>query len=371
MSDEPEAWTFGRILTMLDRESRTGVLEVGAPGSGSTTRVHMRKGYIVGIDQPTGEHAWILGEYLVRTETITRDQLLRARQLSQADGVALEEHLLKLPSLTEDILKRFKDQETSELLYPLFREAGLEIHFLEERPKPASHATTLPVSYVLKEAERRKSVWSQLRERVGRSSAVYQRDDAVMAIVLGYEQDKTPTDQGEPIPELGASTRMVYFHTNGERTVEQVARSSGLTTFETYRAYASLLDFDIVDLVTPHSKGEETKSDSSVLPRIVSVITYGFVAIVLMLGAQWLWTNPAILTPSPVASSPKIEQIRLDASKVQLEDALQMYHLRYGHFPERLSILSTEGLLGVGGESLLSHMAYSTDGQSHDLKWRE
>lgn len=371
MSDEGQTWTFRRILSMLDEESRTGILEVGAPGSGNTTRVHMRKGYIVGIDQPTGEHAWILGEYLVRSGTISSDQLYRARQRAEGTGGSLEEQLLILPGLTEDILKRFKDQETAELLYPLFREAGLEIHFLEERPKPATHATTLPVSYVLKEAERQKTAWEALRQRVGRPSAVYRRDDSVMAVVLGYEQDKTPTEHGDPIPELGASTRMVYFHTNGERTLEQVARTSGLTTFEAYRAYSTLMDFDIVDLVTPHSKGEEIRTEDATLPRIVNVVTYGFVAIVLMLGAQWVWTNPDILRPSPLSSTAEIERIRLDASLIQVQEALQIHHLRYGHFPDTLQALRERGLIDPEGGDVYGRMRYTTDGQRHDLTWSE
>ena len=376
MSDEQGEWTFSRVLALMDEQAKTGILEIGVPSTGTTTHIHLRKGYVVDVEEVVGEHRWILGDYLLLSETVDNRTLLAAEKEAKKKGLTIEEVLVSNKAISPDILKRFVDLQMTELLMPLFQEEGLTINFLDERPRANVHATDLPVSYLLKEAERQTEHWVPLQQEVGRVSAVYLADPSVMAEVLGYDDpdhDEEDEDDEERllIPEVGMNTRIVYFFTNGAKTVGQVARASGLSLYDTYYAYAELLRYDLVELVTPHSKGEELGSAREHLSRLVGLITYVIIAALLGLAGQWLVTHAHTLSPSTTASTPAIDEAVQTATFELIEGALQLYALRHGSFPEDPGALVTSHLLRPRVMATLAKLDYSSNGTSYTLAWSE
>ena len=370
MNPQGEDWTFSRVLTLMDEQDSTGILEIGVPSTGRTTHIHMRRGYVVDVEEVIGEHRWLLGDYLVLSGTTDQRKVVAAEKDAKRKNTTVSEALVEANVVSADVLKRFVDLQTTELLFPLFEEEGLQIQFLEERPRTNPHATDLPVSYLLKEAERRREHWPKLRESVGRTSAVYDADRSVLAELLGYDEPAEDEDGEElAIPEVGMNTRIVFFLTNGAKTVEQVARASGLSLYDTYQAYNELLDFDVIDLVTPHSKGEERTTGGEHLSRLVAVFMYAFIAIVIGLGGQWFLTHGEAFTPSSTASTPAIVEAVQTATFEQIEVALQLYALRHGTFPGSLEDLVTSALLRPNTEETMRLLSYQSDGAHYLLAW--
>ena len=347
-------WTFGRVLALMDEQGRTGVLAVG--GEHDQTRLHIRKGYVVYVDRPRGAEKWLLGEYLVSTRSAKLTDLLAALKESERTGGMVEDIIVERKLVSEDVLRRFSDLQVAELLFPLFPRTGLAIRFLEERPHSPEFVTPLPVSYILKEAERRAELWPAVRQRVGRPTAVYRKDGSVLPELLGYVQPDNDSD--EPLPEISADARIVYFFVNGAKTVEQVARAAGLGLFETYRASAELLDAYLLTLVTTHGEGERTGAGESVLPRLVSIITYAVIAALLLLGAQWVIGRSSELRSSLTASSPAIDRVVERSRFHQIEGALQLHELQVGAYPEALADLVTGGYLGRDAAQAIGRLDY-------------
>jgi len=377
MNDGQADWTFSRVLALMDEQGSTGILEVGVPSTGTTTHLHLRQGYVVDVEEVVGEQRWILGDYLVLSDTTDKRTVLAAEKEAKKKKISVEEALVASKAVSPDVLKRFVDLQVTELLMPLFLEEGLDINFLEERPRANPHSTDLPVSYLLKEAERQTESWVPLQQQVGRTSAVYEADQTVMAELLGYDE---PGEEGEededgevrepiPVPEVGMNTRIAYFFTNGAKTVEQVARASGLSIFDTYQAYSELLQHDLVELVTPHSTGEERGVAGEHLSRLVTLFTYVVIAVLLGLAGQWLVTHADTLEPSSTASTPAIDGAVQTATFEMIEAALQVYALRNGRFPASAGALVEAGLLRPRVNATIERLAYTTDGATYTLGW--
>jgi hypothetical protein len=55
MNTQEEDWTFSRVLTHMDEQDSTGILEIGVPSTGTTTHIHMRRGYVVDVEEVVGD----------------------------------------------------------------------------------------------------------------------------------------------------------------------------------------------------------------------------------------------------------------------------------------------------------------------------
>ncbi len=212
-------------------------------------------------------------------------------------------------------------------------------------------------------------MWPTLRQRVGLPESVYRKDGSVMAELLGYvEPDE---DSEEPLPELSANSRIVYFYVNGKKTVEQVARGSGLTLYETYKAMAELLDNYLLTLVTTHGEGEQQSEQGSHLPRVVSVLTYLLLIGILAIGGQWAMGSVSALEASATSSSPAIDRVVDDARFHVVQESIGLFHLHLGVLPEQLEDLVTAGYYPRRAAGFFAELAYAPGEADHyTLGWK-
>ncbi|MCB9789162.1 MAG: DUF4388 domain-containing protein [Deltaproteobacteria bacterium] len=353
MAEPADGWTLEEVLGVMDAEHRTGVLE--AVGKDLAARVHLRNGYVVGIVRADSGSRWRLGDYLTESGAVTVDQIVAARREATKKGMDIEEALVKQGRISEDGLRRFADTYVLDELMPLFRVEELDFKFLEERPIPARFATPLPVSFVLREAERQRGHFDALRQRVGHPAAIYKRDSSVMGEVLGYEEP----ERGDTTLELSANARAVYFFINGERSVQAVSHAAALTLFDTYAAMNELLDAWLITVIAPLGDTGGQSAAVSYLPRVVTVLTWGIVAAVLALGADFAWRHIGTIHASATTAIPAAGNRVRDARMQLTHDALQLYRLHHGAFPQRLPDLVAAGYLPPRRRALLSDLRYA------------
>jgi hypothetical protein len=342
------------VLAELDTNERSGIV-VAKTEDGNTTRIHLRRGTVVAVEQSTNAGGWILAEYLLRTQSITSARLVKARKQAEKTGQALDEVLVETKVVGADLLKRLIDLEAEEALMPLFRAIGLTVYFVEERPIPSVLGSPLPVGYVLKEGERQRGRWAGIRRKVGRPDAIYRHDGPFAATVLGYEEE----DGDESPLELSADARLVYFFLNGERTTEQIARTCALSLFQTMSAMEELLEAYLVSLVTTHGDGEALRETSSFLPRLVWLVTSLAIVAVLALLGDGLRTA-TMPTSEPVIPSP-LEQASAQSRLSEANEGVRLYELRFGEFPPSLEALDEAGLrhpARLVGEASLEYKSF-------------
>lgn len=361
MSPEDQTWTLRRVLAAMSDNERTGVLEV-TTGS-SVTRIHLRKGGIVLAERKSAERYYPVADYLVESGRISTDTLIEARQKSASLEIPLDEYLVSKKLASEDLVKRFADLHVADLLFPLFSRPNLNIEFKEERPLTTNFVTHLPISYVLKEADRRSEAWPELRRRVGSSKAVYTKDPAVLAELLGYT---APTGNDEPLPELSGSARVVFFHVNGVKTVEQIGRATGLGMYEAYRGLCELLDAFLLELVSHDGVGEQPPI-SSQLSAVMTYVTYALIAMLLGLGGHWVLTNPEVMALDRTAGSEEITQQIRNARVDNVRQSLEVYQLLKGVYPETLSELAEAEVVAPATINAMMGMDYRRSGASYRL----
>lgn len=359
-----QSWSLTQLLALMDEEQRTGILYVSWPQG--EARIHIRRGRLTWVDQPDHEgDTWVLGEYLTSTRTLTTGELLAAQKDADKRRLSLEEALVNRRLVSEDVLKRFLDLQVAETLFPLFLQQQMQIRFAEERPKAPQFVSALPVAYIRKEAERRAELWPQLRRKVGGKGVVFNRDASVLAEILGYVDQAEGSE--EELPELSASGRLIFYHVNGERTVEQLARASGLGIFETYRALSELVDAYLIEVLSVTGKGTVNKKPNPGMRRTVTVVIYLVMAGLLALGVQWVVNEGDKLTAALAPPDSQIHAALDEGAFARVEHSLQLYHVHHSRYPESLSALVSSGYLDTAAERLLAKLTYTRQGEAYVL----
>ncbi|MBM4354715.1 MAG: DUF4388 domain-containing protein [Deltaproteobacteria bacterium] len=277
-----EPLSFADILKFLASNRKTGILKV-ASAEGELL-LHFSDGKIVGVDMPKGQE-WVIGQYLTEGEVISDRRLVKALRIAASKRQAPEDVLVRKGYVSPDVLKRFMDLYSREVILPLFSKVGLVCSFLADPPVENRWLPPVSVAFLLKEGDRRAREWPLLTKRVPSSAVVYAKDKSFIAQVMKEgEETGNPLFSDRLDPELGANERIVYYFTDGRKTVKQVSRASGLDLFSTYRAFYTLENKFMVKVVS--SQGAEAPRDSGLLQAAVRVAFYGLIFLALLwLGA--------------------------------------------------------------------------------------
>ena len=370
-SIEPSApddtpWTLARILQLMDEQQRTGILYVSHEGH--DVRLHIRHGYVVHVDETAGSDQWVLGQFLLGTNTLSSERLLAAQQRAESLGLSLGETLVSQRLVSDDTLKRFNDLQVKEILFPLFHEQGMALRFAEERPLQPKYVSPLPVAYILKEAQRRAESWSTLRQTVGSRSAVYRKQDVSLSLVLGISDEGLAKQQHhDSVTNLSASARLVFYFVNGQKTVEQLARATGLGIFDTYTVLVELLEADLVAIHELRGEGEITYTGTSAQVRAISIVSYLLLALVVGFSVQWLVSQGSHLTQSITVDSGQVDSLVSKVHINQIHQALEHHELRFGRYPDRLEDLLDTKLLVEEARSVFDQLAYTPTSTHYEL----
>lgn len=355
MSPSETNWTFESVLTLIDAESRTGVLAVSVDDV--ETYLHVRGGQLTFVEQSGGRSQDLLETYLVHTRTVRTSRMPAATREAKRTGARLDEVLVEQGVVSPDVMKRFMGLQRDELLYPLDHHKDLKIQFREERPVSPELTTPLPISFVLKELKRRREVWPTLRQRIGRSTSVYRREGYYMAELLGYAP---PEEEADDLPELSADAKVVYFFINGVKTSEQLAYAAGLGIHETYAALRDLLDNYLVNVHDTDGKGESPPRRDSIFPRLITLLTYGLLAAMVVFGGRWVMGESTTIHASLTSESPAIAKALEEATLDRLSRAVQWFQLQHERFPEHLGELVDAGYLSADAHAELGDVTLQT-----------
>ncbi len=289
-----DRWTFKRVFKMMYERANSGILEVLGPDG--EVRIHLVEGKVVNVET-TDASSWMLGDFLLESETLAESQLFRAMRRAQKTKVPVEDLLVAKGWVTRDILKRFVELQVRETIFPLFRKSGITCRFEEVAPIENPWMAPIPAAYFLRNADRRGKLWPKLYQRIPNEEYVFDKVDAFIAAVLGDEGPKvvltdTEGEAPEKIEPIDSNDRIVYFYVNGKKTVRQLAYASCLGEFETYISLVKLHSRGYIEAVSTMGKGEALKKRRVVLPLFARTIAYVMAACVV---AALAWLRPGAL----------------------------------------------------------------------------
>ena len=219
-----EPLSFAGILKLLYSNRKSGHLRVQS-AEGELV-LHFGEGKIVNVEMPKGQE-WIIGQYLTEGEVITERKLLRALRIAAQKGLTPEQVLVDKRFISPDVLKRYMDLYSREVILPLFGKVGLVCSFTADEPTENKWLPPVSVPFLLKEGERRAREWPLLNKRIPSADVVYGKDKSFISqVVRDGEENGNPLFSDKLDPEVGANERIIYYFVDGEKTLKRLARAS-------------------------------------------------------------------------------------------------------------------------------------------------
>jgi len=178
-----------------------------------------------------------LGDLLVKNGVITRDELQRAMEAqAEEESGRLGEMLVRQNALTEDELHEYITVQIEEAVYHLFTWDRGSFYFdPDQTPDDGIFRVSIPTESLLLEGARRVDEWSLIEKKI-----------PSFDIVFSVVKDPRETDTGDDF-ELTGEQRKLLPLLDGERTVEEIVRDSGMVEFDVGKALYGLLQAGFID----------------------------------------------------------------------------------------------------------------------------
>ena len=350
---------LGDIFQLIGIQRKTGILSLSGPED--TVTVKFLEGQVVGADTKQRSVEELLGSVLVRTGRITEAQLREALRTQKQTLQRLGYVVVKSGMISEEDLIEALRVQSLQIIYRLFRWKDGEYSFggVEDLEYDERHFIPISAETILMEGARMIDEWPIIERRIKTDRMVLRHTEAAEQLGLEVESivdrdieiDFGFTDAAEkpepPADEkqitLSQEEREILNLIDGKRTVEEINDRSTLGEFDTYRILAELLTRNLVEEIkkipVPSVSGSR---DRRLVDHMFMWTLDAIVLVVVIAGLAGLRANSL----APWRVGPVVEtaqQLRLHASQVrleQLENAVQVFYLDAGTFPQSLDLLA-------------------------------
>jgi hypothetical protein len=357
------------IFQLISHQSKTGVLHLSSKDR--EVRIYFASGDVVRAESSTRKKKELLGAMLVRAELILDAQLEQALELQKRTLKRLGDVLVEQRYITRPELKQFTQLQTTETIYQLFTwETGTYAFESEEVEVDRDSVDPIRSENVLMEGFRMVDEWPMIRKRITSYDLVFKRikelpaglsptqpqaeggdlDDALDGAFGGGESKKS-------MPKgFGQNELKVFGLLADGRDVQKLIDLSRLGEFETCKALMNLLDQGYIKGAGRAAGGEQVRAGRPggrlrAFPfgkLLIQVGMYVVVVGVLLVLYRVLGLDPLSLLDEGYErrfQDPAARELMDDNQRVRLENALEVFRLEQGKYPERLAELVSAGLL--------------------------
>lgn len=243
------------IFQLINSEKKTGTLHIVRKAADAEGFVYFRRGKIFGAVSNFNRQP--IGERLVNAGHITEEQLHHALEVQRSikKRRKLGQLLISEGLITEEILRTFVKEQIQNTVFDLMPWTDGDFHFFEDQlPASEDMGLLLSARKILSKSSVRLDEWDRIRTRVPSTRAVFERAEAA----------------GEKAQAAGFTPlhwKIVELF-DGELSVSDIARSVGVSEFET-----SVNIFDLAEsgLITLVDSGEEEDGNDQLSPDGVKI----------------------------------------------------------------------------------------------------
>ncbi|MEE2785922.1 MAG: DUF4388 domain-containing protein [Myxococcota bacterium] len=355
-----EDFGFADILQLLGNQKKTGILALKGRRGSPAVKLHFKGGSILRVDTNHRERSALLGERLVRQGLLERGDLETSLKSHKKSKVSIGQVLIDQELVEEHLIQQTVNLQAREVLFQLFTWAEGEYHF--ESSLTAVDAVVTPISSeaLLMEGFRLMDEWPLVRARINDYNMVYQLNRGI---------DESATGP------LSEKSILVARHIDGQRRVVALIERSGLGEFETCKALSALLSHGYI-VPTRVRRLASTKRPG---PSISFAARMVFLLKNLgMLAGACAITWYAYLSHDGFSTMDLPDTVKAEINNprvlyAQLRQALEIYRIEHGRYPESIGDLAT---LGIFHESVLTGLksagvSYLTVGDDYELGYRE
>ncbi|RMG12237.1 MAG: DUF4388 domain-containing protein [Deltaproteobacteria bacterium] len=344
------------ILQLIGQQGKTGVLHL--KNKDQSVHVHFVDGNVVKAESATRERRELLGTMMVRAGLLTEAQLDRALEIQKRTLRRLGDILVAEGFVSRPTFREMYQLQTTETLYRLFhwKDGTYEFEQQEVDYDPSA-ITPIRSENVLMEGFRMVDEWPMVRRTIssyemsfdrlkplpGGRAAVEEGDDvdrALDAALSGGDEEG-----GGP----SSAERRVYELAEEGVTVRDIIDRSRLGEFETCKALANLVEEGYLRAIEPKGKSTRPVAGSERdLVRTVkrTAVQAGIGLFVLAVMATLALLAVRMSSPLGTRYVPRTgEELLAGNALARLEQALEVYRLETGSYPERLDRLVEAGLV--------------------------
>jgi hypothetical protein len=353
-------FSLADIFQLIGLQRKTGVLTLR--GTDDTVTVTFLDGKVVGADSLNKRLENRLGSVLMKSGTLTQEQLNRALEIQKETLQRLGFILTHYGIIPAQKLKDAIQLQIVQIIYRLFRWKDGEYHFSQETTIEYDRDNVTPIAAesILMEGARMMDEWPIIEKRIRSYDMVFRKKltDQEILVVSGDEADEVDfepdTDSARKRKPGGDKIRIspeeksVLDLVDGTMKVGDIVEVSKLSEFDTNKALYELLTRDLIEEVrgkgvaavaVPATPVDETEVAETPVPLpLVIVLTILAIASIVTsvrnpLNSLGPFKRPmsAIGTAQKAISMQRIETIG---------KAIEKYNVMNGRLPARLQDLT-------------------------------
>ncbi len=344
-----EDFKISEIIQLIGQQSKTGILTVWK--SNKEVRIFFVNGNVVRVEPDRSERKMLMGEMLITSGKITREQLESALEEQKGTVQYLGEILLKRKLVTKEDIQKIVHTQIYETIYELFQwnegifefETREKSEYLKILPSLSPEQLLLNVSWMVDE-------WQLIEKTIPTMNVVFEKVPTDRRILL----EETDEDKG-----LTYNQKIVYDLVDGKRTVQEIVEKSLMGRFDTCNILSELLQLGYIRKAkvekAPIYQRIELRSSNFVF-HLVSIV---LVALSLYFAYRYVGGVYAYKNLYSVDLSLSEETQKRDVVIPMLYERVLHYRVLTRNFPNTLNDLWIEGLLSDRETSVFTEQYFS------------
>ncbi len=359
---------IAEILQLIGQQAKSGVLHLNSKDD--EIHILMADGNVVRAEYAGRKAREKLGNLLVRADLITQEQLDQALETQKRTLRRLGDILVELQMVTKEDLREMTALQTTETVYKLFHwKSGTYQFEPGDVDWDRETVTPLRAESLLMEGFRQVDEWPMVRRKIASTAMTFERirgleperpvraakpsgGDEVDAAFDAFEG--AAKDKGREEGEIGKAERRVFELAIPSRTVERIIDLSRLGEFETCKALFTLVNHGYLRPVQPSRRSAAAEvgayaRDWQQRLRQGAARVLATVAVAAVLAAlAWYVNERGFAWADPGGGSGfhdnSAQRFLARYQLSRLGQALEVYRLERGEYPQRLEELVQEGL---------------------------
>jgi len=359
------------LFQFLDQHGKSGCVQITSEGD--PVEVYFRSGKIVGV-LPGGRNVGdqVL-QILARLGYLTEEDARKIRKRRETDLRGIRRILQEMGIIDSRDLDALFHQQVEELIYPLFRVRKGRFSFYSDRllPSELEFLEPLAVEPLVLDGLRRLDEWPLIRKRIGSYGGVPYRKAAApsgasprtggwLRRLFGWigfrgqaasEPLTSPIDapDSEEVSNLSAAAKWVYRLVDGNRRISEILEISNLGEYVTCKALLTLQEQGWIG-IDPYAPQREAGRAVQVAGRqarnwVLSSVLFGAGAVSVLLAALVLARGLGGTDWTALKGRETMARLFNQQARQVVIDALELYRLERGSYPERLEDLAEARLL--------------------------
>jgi hypothetical protein len=335
-------FSITEIIQLIGQQLKTGVLKIRR--GKDLVEIYFVDGMIVHVYSNYRGKKDLIGEILVKAQLITDEQLDRVLKIQRESLKYLGEILVELQLIMKDDILKVISTQIYETIYDLFWwEDGSFVFDLKMVESYKKIPFALSTEQVLLSILRMVDEWSEIEKKIFSPHLVFRKtsfpqDKSIEALApQRYLKEKLTTEQ-----------ELIYNLTDGTRTVQDIIDRSLLGKFNSSEILVNLLEMGFIEVVGVRTPSLIRKVSMLKVREILTIGYYGsFVVLIFFL---FFYLKPDFMQ---LFWDSRIERVDMETPMLfnhrgqlqRVKNALEVYYLEKGSYPERLDDLVRAELL--------------------------